>query len=168
MELWNLEHGTLGTLSRGTFFRFSKISNLTPPGQFLTFLWPTLLKTAPFIFGRSKSLAFLDLEAHGVPLGPPFWIFKKYAFLRPWRTSDGFLFDKIAQNWPFYHFLKTTAIYFWAVKILSFLGFGSSLGVARASFLNFSKIYIFASVTDVRRFSFLIKSPEIDLFDLLS
>ena len=29
--------GTLGTFSRGTFFVFSKFSNLTPPGQFLTF-----------------------------------------------------------------------------------------------------------------------------------
>ena len=36
-ELSNLEHITLGTLPRGPFFRFSKISNLTPPGQFLTF-----------------------------------------------------------------------------------------------------------------------------------
>jgi len=37
LELSNLEYITLGTLPRGPFFRFSKISNLTPPGQFLTF-----------------------------------------------------------------------------------------------------------------------------------
>jgi len=39
-----------------------------PPGHFLN----TFLKPAPFIFGLSKSLAFLDLEAHGMPLAPPF------------------------------------------------------------------------------------------------
>ena len=58
LELWNLEHGTLGTLPRGPFFRFSKFSNLTPPGQFLTFFWPTFLKAVAFFFGWSKSLAF--------------------------------------------------------------------------------------------------------------
>jgi len=30
------------------------------------------LKAVPFIFGLSKSLAFGDLEAHGVPLGHAF------------------------------------------------------------------------------------------------
>ena len=92
LELSNLEHITLGTLPIGPFFRFLKISNLTPPGQFLTFFWPTFLKAVAFFFGWSKSLAFLDLEAHGRSLGLPFWIFQKYAFLRPWRTSDGFSF----------------------------------------------------------------------------
>ena len=43
-----MEHGTLGTFKKSTFFRFSKISNLTPPGQFLTFFWPTFLKAVPF------------------------------------------------------------------------------------------------------------------------
>ena len=180
LELSNLEHITLGTLPRGPFFRFSKISNLTPPGQFLTFFWPTFLKavafffgwskslalldsephggsleppfwifqkyaflhpwrtpdgfrffknrrkltflptflkTVPFIFGWSKSLTFLDLEAHGVPLGTPFWIFQKYAFLRPWRTSDGFRFFEIAGIWPFFSKIctKCCAVFFWLV-----------------------------------------------------
>ena len=52
--------------------------------------WPTYLNTVPFIFGWSKSLAFFNLEVHGVPQGSLFWNFKKCKFLRPWRTSDGF------------------------------------------------------------------------------
>ena len=113
LELWNLEHGTLGTLPSGSFFRFSKFSNLTPPGQFLTFFWPTFLKAVAFFFGWSKSLALLDSEPHGGSLEPPFWIFQKYAFLHPWRTPDGFRFLKIAGNWPFLtYFLKSGANFF--------------------------------------------------------
>ena len=45
-----------------------KIWTKVGPGQFLN----TFLKAVQFIFGWSKSLAFLDSEAHGVPLAPPF------------------------------------------------------------------------------------------------
>ena len=102
LELWNLEHGTLGTFKKSTFFRFSKISNLTPPGQFLTFFWPTFLKAVAFFFGWSKSLALLDSEPHGGSLEPPFWIFQKYAFLHPWRTPDGFRFFKNRRKLNFF------------------------------------------------------------------
>jgi len=106
LELSNLEHITLGTLSRGPFFRFSKISNLTPPGQFLTFFWPTFLKAVAFFFGWSKSLVLLDSEPHGGSLGTPFWIFQKYAFLRPWRTPDGFRFFKNRRKLTFFDLLS--------------------------------------------------------------
>ncbi len=115
LELSNLEHMTLGTLSQTTFFIFSKFSKLTPPGQFLTFFWPTFLKAVPFFFGWSKSLALLDSEPHGGSLGPSFWIFQKYAFLHPWRTSDGFRFFQIAGIWPFFSKIctKCCAVFFW-------------------------------------------------------
>ena len=115
LELWNLKHGTLGTFSQTTFFIFSKFSKLTPPGQFLTFFWPTFLKAVPFFFGWSKSLAFLDSEPHGRSLGPPFWIFQKYAFLHPWRTPDGFRFFKNRRKLTFFSQFctKCCAIFFW-------------------------------------------------------
>ena len=53
----------------------------------------------------------------------------------------------------FEYFLKSGAIYSWLVQILSFFGFRSSWGAPSPSFLNFSKIFIFASVADFRRFS---------------
>jgi hypothetical protein len=63
--------------------------------------WPTFLKTMSFIFGWFKSLAFLELEAHGWSLGPLRWIFKKYSFLHPWRTFDGFSFFPNRRNLHF-------------------------------------------------------------------
>ena len=106
--------GTLGTFPRGTFFFFEKFLKIDPPRLIFDLFWPTFLKAVPFFFGWSKSLAFLDLEAHGGPLGPPFWIFQKYAFLRPWRTSDGFRFFQIAGIWPFFSKIctKCCAVFF--------------------------------------------------------
>ena len=107
--------GTLGTFFRGTLFFFKKILKFDPPRLIFDLFWPTFLKAVPFFFGWSKSLAFLDLEAHGVPLGSPFWIFQKYAFLHPWRTSDGFRFFEIAGIWPFLSKIctKCCAVFFW-------------------------------------------------------
>ena len=113
LGLSNFTQGTLGTFPRGTFF-LKNFSKLTPQVNF----WPFLtyfFKSSAVFFGWSKSLAFLDLEAHGVPLGPPFWIFQKYAFLRPWRTSDGFRFFEIAGIWPFFWKIctKCCAVFSW-------------------------------------------------------
>ena len=48
-------------------------------------------------------LVFLDLEAHGRSLGPPFWIFQKYAFLHSRRTFEGFSFFQIAEICTLYN-----------------------------------------------------------------
>jgi hypothetical protein len=50
------------------------------------------------------------------------------------------------------------------VQILSPFGFWTSWGVVRALFLNFSKICIFAPVTDFRRFSFFSNRRNLTFF----
>ncbi len=49
-------------------------------------------------------------------------------------------------------------------NLLVFSGFGSSLGAPRAPFLNFSKICVFAPVTDFRRFSFFSNRRNLTFF----
>ena len=83
-----------------------------------------------------------------------------------------FFFWKISQNWPpqvnfwpfLTYFFKSGAVFFWLVEIISFFGFGSSWGPARVPFLNFSKICVFAPVTDFRRFSFFLNRRNLTFF----
>ena len=81
-------------------------------------------------------------------------------------------FWKISQNWPpqvnfwpfLTYFFKSGAVFFWLVEIISFFGFGSSWGAPRPPFLNFSKICVFAPVTDFRRFSFFSNRRNLTFF----
>ena len=164
LELWNLEHGTLGTFKKSTFFRFSKISNLTPPGQFLTFFWPTFLKAVAFFFGWSKSLALLDSEPHGGSLEPPFWIFQKYAFLHPWRTPDGFRFFKNRRKLTFLlTFLKTVPFIFGWSKSLTFLDLEAHGGPLGTPFWIFQKYAFLRPWLTSDGFSFFSKSSKFAL-----
>ena len=98
----------------------------------------------------------------------------KFGTYDPWDIISNyfFYFFKILKIDPsrsifdlfFTYFLKSGAIFFWLVQILSFFGFWTSWEVVRASFLNFSKICIFASVTDPRRFSFFKNRRKLTFF----
>ena len=86
-----------------------------------------------FIFGWSKYLAFLDLEAHGWSLGPHFWIFQKYAFLHPWRTFDGFVFFQIAEICTLYNSI---------IKVHAFLLVGSHAWTVTSVHITLRAAYI--------------------------
>ena len=94
------------------------------------------------LLGAPRALKFGTWDPWDITYRPLFSFFKILKF-DPSRS----IFDLFLT-----YFLKSGANFFWLVQILSFFGFGSSWGVARAPFLNFSKICIFAPVTDVRRF----------------
>ena len=53
------------------------------------------LKTAPFSFGSSKPLAYLDSEPNEGALEPPFWIFQKISKLEFFSYSFSSIFSCI-------------------------------------------------------------------------
>ena len=135
---------TLGTFSRGTFFCFFKILEFGLFMALFGLFWPWFLKAVPFLFGLSKSLAFLHEQAHGVPLGAPFWIFQKYAFLRPWRPSGTCPFFQIAGFCTFFSKIctKCCAVFFWLALGLRY-GTWACANVSQGGLLwNFLKILI--------------------------
>ena len=107
-----------------------------------------------FFLGAPRALKFETWDPWDI-FSNYFFYFFKILKIDPSRS----IFDLFLT-----YFLKSGAIFFWLVQILSFFVFRSSWGVARAPFLNFSKICIFASVTDPDGFRFFKNRPKLTFF----
>jgi hypothetical protein len=87
---------------------------------------------------------FVKLAFWGSPLGSPFWIFQKCAFLRPWRTSDTCLFFQIAWFCTFFSKIctKCCAVFFCLALGLRYGTWACAKVSQWGWLLNFLKIFI--------------------------